>query len=898
MQVKTANTFSIDIYLADYEMGMPHPCGSSGPARSVFTDFCNFSSLGGCVADHAACCDELCRHDPNCLAASPGADGCFRAQHSSMRELVPMLVEDRSWLNRTVRGKICNLQGRYPCVETQATSKHLLKFRHLQLDWLDGRAELKLLLALAVGDQQVYSEAESLQLSRRPPEPLDVLVNLTGAIPFVNGTGFEAVTYLNATATVNQQDIEVTIMRYPPYEYSHLVLFVAVLMPDDAFTMEWTGAELEVAEPTDVTFRQCERSPFLQHRFAICRQAKDRTGGWTAPVLKVKLPTWSPDQLSPALRVVPKSRTDRNPAFSTTYSLKIRLADGVRSVGAWAVPAEVAGDESCRFFTERREARHQSTSKYFPADVQEIAANPQQYEILEALVSGAACTFVHRQCSHAHSELLGSIALEGLGWKLAWHDFGLASKTKHEDAEAFAARQSSLTLWRILQCSAEAGLVPSMSEICETCEDGVLTPKEPGFICCKPPGDSDEFEYFSWPIAVDELMPVLHPEANDVDAALLEGACTILKASSQESEAEGIAQSLFRAARDTANLQALNLTLRHCVRDLTPSRARDLWNLAETGMYVVRLVWVSFPWHVQTWLQVALDDVCDTCLSSWQAAFQGPKDCSPNEGPAQLKLSFGLTDRYEGQGQWQLFFQDRPVLESMFATLNMATCTLGRVSCMVIGVKPRPTRLHEDHLSEEITTFLWPIITQLFVAVSSTLTSLVVVGVRFGEGRSGDAFMASLHKLYKLRALELWWINMNSGMFQILESNLPAFPELEELRIVSVGPDSGQDPAQAAGNFGSTLMNLSSCSLRSIELPLCFLGSLQKLLDGLSTCQNLNDVNLCGTPPLPLKMREGGTLSICPINKAGSDAIHRAKTQWGRRVLWWAYVENRGCSRI
>jgi len=293
----SSQSLSIGITLTDYQVSIPKTCDTHC-ATATFTKFCAISACKDANQSCAGACDEHCRHDPHCLQSMQGSTGCYLA----IRPPDACTGGDSAqhFLDRSVSGRLCQVKGQgFECRRAEAAAQWVLKFPEVQPDWIERFAELRLGLALAVGEQQLDSNFESLRLKLGLPQLLDVLVNVSTE---VNGTR----RWLSATAEVTAAgDVEVTLWPYRPLDIDRLTLHIAPLLADSKFETSWRQAPLAQISNESIRFTKCERSPFLEARFQLCGRAKH---GWTATVASIPLDVWRPELTSLTFSIVPKSK--------------------------------------------------------------------------------------------------------------------------------------------------------------------------------------------------------------------------------------------------------------------------------------------------------------------------------------------------------------------------------------------------------------------------------------------------------------------------------------------------------------------------------------------------------------------------------------------------------------
>ncbi|CAE7407020.1 unnamed protein product [Symbiodinium sp. CCMP2456] len=347
-----SQSLSIDVTLTDYQVNIPKTCDTSC-ASATFTKFCAISACKDANQSCAGACDEHCHHDPHCLQSMHGNTGCYLA----IRPPDACSGGDSAehFLDRSVSGRLCQVKGQgFECRRAEATGQWVLKFPEVQPDWIEKFAALRLSLALAVGEQQLDSDFETLRLKLGPPELLDVLVNVSTE---VNGTQ----RWLNATAKVTAAgDVEVTLWPYRPPDIDRLTLHIAPLLADSKFDTSWEQAPLAQISNESIRFAKCELSPFLEARFQLCGRAKH---GWTATVASIPLDVWRPELTSLTFRIVPKTQDSATASWQRDDRRIQILLRGAVQAAEWAVP-DLSSRDPCHLgtFSDYQELKYATTA--------------------------------------------------------------------------------------------------------------------------------------------------------------------------------------------------------------------------------------------------------------------------------------------------------------------------------------------------------------------------------------------------------------------------------------------------------------------------------------------------------------------------------------------------------
>ncbi|CAE7239945.1 unnamed protein product [Symbiodinium microadriaticum] len=331
-----SQSLSIDVTLTDYQVSIPKACETSC-ASATFTKFCAISACKDANQSCAGACDEHCRHDPHCLQSMHGNTGCYLAIRPP--DACTGGGSAEHFLDRSVSGRLCQVKGQgFECRRAEATGRWVLKFPEVQPDWIDKFAELRLSLALAVGEQQLDSDFESLRLKLGPPQLLDVLVNVSTE---VNGTR----RWLSATGKVTTAgDVEVMLWPYRPPDIDRLTLHIAPLLADSKFDTSWELAPRAQISNESIRFAKCQLSPFLEARFQLCSRAKH---GWTATVASIPLDVWRPELMSLTFSIVPKSQDSETASWQRGDRRIQILLRGAVEAAEWALPG-LSSKDPCR----------------------------------------------------------------------------------------------------------------------------------------------------------------------------------------------------------------------------------------------------------------------------------------------------------------------------------------------------------------------------------------------------------------------------------------------------------------------------------------------------------------------------------------------------------------------
>ena len=316
---------------------------------------------------------------------------------------------------------------------------------------------------------EVFSEAESLQLSLQPPEVLNVLVNVTGTALNASDVGAN-IMFLNATASVNEEhEVEVTLEPYAPYLFEELMLHLSVLLPDRDFVSDWSLTGAEPSSLEKLQFRQCTSSEFLSERFEVCRKAENRTGGWASSVVQVAMSAWAPEETHLIFRVIPKKQSDWEASTTRKHGVRVRLKGDVPSVGAWAISPVLTGPERCRFLAKVGDldaavnSGHEEGTPRAPHVEFEGGGKDGPSEQIYAMIR-AACAYVRRSCPSVHSLAFGSWNLTNIISQISKHAFQQSTLQMPGDSAMqqiaqVAVKKAGPTSWSFIRCLDEAASV-------------------------------------------------------------------------------------------------------------------------------------------------------------------------------------------------------------------------------------------------------------------------------------------------------------------------------------------------------------------------------------------------------------------------------------------------------
>ncbi|CAE7392762.1 unnamed protein product [Symbiodinium sp. CCMP2592] len=805
----------------------------------------------------------ICAHQPNCVSASLGPNGCFQARYTEealrdMRDGQVAPVSDRHWLPRQLGGRVCRLAGAADCKQGTMSEDHRLRFSELQPDWLERHAELKLSLGLAEGSQELPSDSEGLQLKLGPPDILDVLVNLTGI------THDGETVYFNATAAVEQEDVVVTLFKYPPYQLTELHLYLTVLFPDPDYAADWSDSTASLVNSTEVSFRRCDESRLFRHRYLVCQAGNQ---GWRSLTAKIALAPWDPTETS-AFFDVRSSASGQEKGLSLRRSVKLRLHE-VASVGAWAVPPE---QNACTFLGTPADL-HANTSEETQAGSgsSPLAAldfdSPSLQQIRRAAATGAACEFTKRGCRKVHSHAFGeSVAVSKLVLDTEatsiviklfrdYDAFRRAGLDAADDSDRSAFKsmiQESLreaipdlapALWRAFRCMLQANA--SLAGSCRPC-GGFLNTSE--FLCC---GSEEHLRGFlqldflpglppGWPLAASKLPAILHGKPDDTDDLLLKLTCTALlaKPGSGSEEAQPFEDNMLNAAIKAANLQALNLTLRHCRRsdNLAKKQAQAIWQLSSQGLPMLQLMWKEFPQHLNALLQNSVDDRCEVCLMAWHAS--EPAGACDRASGLTSNVSL-ILEEASGGGDIDPALgvqESRDFAQFLGQLVEAPPCLLSAVSHLRV----------ENIQSIESAKAAFKLLTVAAKSVRDLELRVFFESRLRGGYRDEDVadLVESVQRLGQLRSLVLDSVSFDDSMEGLARALLRKVPHLNSVTLRSTSVS-----ARELADSLKTSSDSRPCQLQKIiraEARYEEEEEAKALVDGLTHCKALIYVDLCG----------------------------------------------------
>ena len=728
----------------------------------------------------------------------------------------------RRWLDSNVSGKLCNLAGLHPCKEQHATAQHSLDFQSLRPIWLEEQAELQLALALAVGDQQLYSNFESLHLKLGPPSILEVLLLVQGRCH--NGTVVDLDAYSEMHAA---EGFDVVLKRYQPYIMKELVLYLALPLPDSAFTTQWALDDAEVVNATGIRFRHCEENLFLKHRFEVCRSAEGLPGGWKTPVARVSLSPWNPEETSLHFQLMLRRPQGEHAIRSSTQSVNVRL-EGVEAASAWAIPQAGGQRDQCMFLACPEVGDNASAGLMEPKVIATPLPSPRGITAISiGFEKAAACEYMRRHCTFVPSCAWHNKTVLGLieeNWEHAavalWGSVHAESSTTlsiplQTRVHRGLSRQMSKRYWQFLRCSMETGRSVNLSTICNSTRCPRLwvnrTYKivldDPDTLCCDTSSLLDHPGYQPYNQHLDiyraavsleavQLAGTLSTVPTTFDEELVQQTCSVLyrrwtqnaqeqATEDQKAERRKLERKMFRAAIASQNLQAVELIFRHCISIFTHHQASELWSLQAKGFNVVGLFWDDFPHYVGQLLQSAVDNRCISCISDWQRALPSLAECQDLQKDHALSLHFDATPSVQ---ELPGGFLDKPDLNQtverdllaflpLLSSLLQTTCVLPFISVLKLRL------LFSWFLS--VPENLMASLQSIFSIVSSnnsSLTSLELEGWKFPATEKGDHFGNDIRRMKMLHVLRLKRCDVTAEKLAQLFASMP-FPQLRELDL-------------------------------------------------------------------------------------------------------------------
>ena len=699
-------------------------------------------------------------------------------------------------------------------------------------------------------------------------------MNLTG-IPIDAAEVGSDVIFLDATATVNEEhDVEVVLERYAPAEFLDLVLYLAVLLPDRTFATDWSFAQVGYVALGAVEFHQCSSSQFLQQRFNVCRKLQNLSGGWAATVVKITMSVWAPEETQIAFQVVAKNRNGLKGA-ATNHVVKVKLNSDVASVGAWAVSPVSKGPERCRFLASLRDLRAVKVGgegmQPMTSATRQFFSDPRLYSAALAMCK-AACHYVHRECPVVRSCAFDSLHLANFVPQFVVQNFYKQAAQQLPDnsglrVPVLAARKASPALWRFLRCQAEAGLWRRLADICSV--EMFWEFGDVDVLNCK--FDKSNIETQPTMVMVEGLPGILRRAPDELDDKLMKGACDLFRARNASQATEHALQDLlFEAAVNTRNLQAVNLTLQHCLPHLRHKHIKKLWALQDVSLNVTGLLLEDFPQHLGPLLQDALNTGCEACLLSWGSSLPEPAACVGRASLCAVRnlslvyiIGRGVPTRLRKHGYFEDPDEGNGEAIRLLSKLATAPCI------------PRLLTALRLHFRSQVSRQLAQVLFNLLLSSRLSLASLDVSSLSFEDARGEEAgeahqFLHTLGQLHKLETLKLIHTSLSdtavsrflinaSNVFpslralQLIDTSLPvtavsglltsnAFPLLRALELKFA---SGRDRGETV--LSQALASRSPCPLRTLDMSLCGAedkDSLQ-LFNVLARCRNLTRLNFC-----------------------------------------------------
>ena len=707
-----------------------------------------------------------------------------------------------------------------------------------------------------------------MQLSLQPLEIFNVLVNVTG-VPLNASEAGADIMFLNATASVNEEhEVEVTLEQYAPYLFAELALHLSVLLPDRDFVSDWslTGAEPSSSEM--LQFRQCASSEFLSERFEVCRKAENRTGGWASSVVQVAMPAWALEETHLTFGVIPQKQSDWQ-ASTKKHAIRVLLKGDVPSVGAWAISPASTGPERCRFLAEAGDlqaavnVRDEEGTLIAPkADLRAAVHSGDEEGILTAPIveandkdaaraqryamSRAACAYVRRDCPAVHTLAFGSLNLTDIIPGIFEDAFQQSQlevpvDSDMEQVSQHAIKKAGPAVWSFARCLAAAARLPQLADVCETtCERLPLDEAGdiPGIMCC-------EFSpsHLPSPLTADGLVAILHTTPDDTDDSLVKGYCDVLRKNASEAKEQELAELLIAAAISMQNLQAVNLTLRHCVPKLTSKQGRLLWSLREIPLNLTGLIWDDFPQHLSALLQDAVDRRCTECLASWDSSL-------PGLGTADVPHSKNVSLRFVHQQREHRLLSEiagKPGIVHVIVDLQVS-----------FGDSPAAAQYVQA-------------LCQLLRSSRRSLASLKIDYLSFEDVRGANEFAASLRRLSKLQSLTLRHVSMSAaGLAQLLPAEASALPELRALTL-SMKTYGNRLPALAP-------FLASRAALRSLELSHFFspASEADQFVATLKQLRQLESLKLTSDDILPVST----ALQLLASPMPPAHFLHSSPSSW------------------
>ncbi|CAE7378716.1 unnamed protein product [Symbiodinium necroappetens] len=313
------DSFDIHVNLLDFFLGIP---ADANREPSAMADMLQWTSFQAAPNATESWCQHVCEARPECLRSFFGQGGCYFAchHHDRIQRFLPSLVSGRK-LSGQLDG--CRRSEVERCKEVVA-QEHLLIFKDVPPDWRGANAQLSLSLVLQVGGQRFIANSGTLELRRGLPAPSDAFVLLD------DGEAMKTATTIDGFGNVI-----ITASYYDPLKITSLNLSVLPMLPDRAFEVVWTPAQLQTDAPALKLLQQggrCKESAMVYHRYALCGAQGDLQDVPST----VGVSPWT-GQLEAPLQFVVALRSKDLQVWPEAPVQTVQLKfDGVDSPAAWA----------------------------------------------------------------------------------------------------------------------------------------------------------------------------------------------------------------------------------------------------------------------------------------------------------------------------------------------------------------------------------------------------------------------------------------------------------------------------------------------------------------------------------------------------------------------------------
>jgi len=326
------HNFDVQVTLSDLFLGLPAEA-SYRPRRhilhwTVFEEQAN--------PDEESCATS-CRHNPDCLVHFVGHGGCFfivndhEQQELDQSRGIRYSLEHDASVHRTLSGKLtgCNLNTTSSQCAMVEVRDQVLQLGHIRPDWQGTSARLILSLIMEVGEQRFYSDVGAIAMKRGLPLPHDALVQLSDA---------QSKEVIPTTVIIEDSgSLSIKVSEFDPLKTTALRLAVMPMLPDRAFTVEWS-LPLPDANASEIeSMRQhgrCAESNLVHNRYSIC----GGVGRIKDMPVSVPVVPWT-GEVEELLRFTVAVRDRSGPIlWPTTGVHEISVSfDGVDSPAAWGV---------------------------------------------------------------------------------------------------------------------------------------------------------------------------------------------------------------------------------------------------------------------------------------------------------------------------------------------------------------------------------------------------------------------------------------------------------------------------------------------------------------------------------------------------------------------------------